>query len=84
VPDFSILGYLLGNQKGAWIYNLFHHRGFALLLYAVGVYTLQPTLQLIGVMLFSHSSFDRMLGYGLKYEQGFKYTHLGKIGKEKE
>jgi hypothetical protein len=25
---------------------------------------------------------DRMMGYGLKYETGFKDTHLGKIGKK--
>jgi hypothetical protein len=37
--------------------------------------------ELIGVILFSHSSLDRMLGYGLKFEKGFKFTHLGEIGK---
>jgi hypothetical protein len=31
--------------------------------------------------MFSHAAFDRMLGYGLKYEQGFRHTHLGTIGK---
>jgi hypothetical protein len=25
---------------------------------------------------------DRTLGYGLKYESGFLYTHLGKVGKD--
>jgi len=25
---------------------------------------------------------DRMFGYGLKTEEGFKYTHLGIIGKK--
>ncbi|MEO6611453.1 MAG: DUF4260 family protein [Chitinophagaceae bacterium] len=29
-----------------------------------------------------HSSMDRMFGYGLKTNEGFKYTHLGMIGKE--
>jgi hypothetical protein len=26
---------------------------------------------------------DRMMGYGLKYNEGFKFTHLGTIGKAK-
>jgi hypothetical protein len=37
-------------------------------------------MQLIGVIMFSHAAFDRLLGYGLKYEEGFKFTHLGAIG----
>jgi len=32
--------------------------------------------------MFGHSSMDRMFGYGLKTEEGFKYTHLGMIGKK--
>ena len=37
-PDVSMLGYLLGAKIGAMSYNLFHHRGFAVLLYFVGIY----------------------------------------------
>jgi len=39
-----------------------------------------PIWQLIGIILFSHASMDRIMGYGLKYDKGFKYTHLGEIG----
>ena len=35
----------------------------------------------IGILLFTHSSFDRLLAYGLKYTDDFKHTHLGFIGK---
>ncbi|PWT99714.1 MAG: DUF4260 domain-containing protein, partial [Bacteroidetes bacterium] len=38
-------------------------------------------IQLIGTILWSHSCMDRIFGYGLKYENGFKFTHLGVIGK---
>lgn len=31
--------------------------------------------------LFSHSAMDRIFGYGLKHENGFKFTHLREIGK---
>jgi hypothetical protein len=37
---------------------------------------------LAGIILFAHSSMDRLFGYGLKYFTGFSDTHLGKIGKE--
>ncbi len=37
-------------------------------------------LQLIGLVLLAHSSFDRVFGYGLKFADSFKNTHLGPIG----
>ncbi|KGO85959.1 hypothetical protein Q765_12900 [Flavobacterium rivuli WB 3.3-2 = DSM 21788] len=81
VPDLSFTGYAFGNKAGAWVYNLAHHKAIAIALYIAGYYTSLPQFQLAGVILFAHSSMDRMLGYGLKYEKGFKFTHLGEIGK---
>ena len=78
-----MVGYLAGNKVGAIVYNLFHHKAVALVIYSIGMYFGNEVLQLIGVILFGHSSMDRMLGYGLKYFSGFQITHLGKIGKEK-
>ena len=80
-PDIGMVGYIFGNKVGAFCYNLFHHKGVAILIYLVGAYFSIPLCQLIGVILFSHSALDRMLGYGLKYDKGFKFTHLGEIGK---
>jgi hypothetical protein len=81
VPDFSMIGYVFGDKWGAFCYNVVHHRGIAIALYLVGIYCSNAEIQLSGVILFAHSSMDRMLGYGLKYETGFKFTHLGEIGK---
>jgi len=81
VPDLSMIGYAFGNKVGAWVYNVIHHRGLAIAVYLLGIYFANAAIQLTGVILFSHSSMDRMFGYGLKYEQGFKFTHLGEIGK---
>ncbi len=81
-PDLSMIGYAFGNKGGAWTYNIVHHRGVAVIVYIAGIYVNNAALQLAGVILFSHSCFDRMLGYGLKYEKGFKFTHLGEIGKK--
>lgn len=80
IPDIGMLGYLFGNKAGAIGYNLFHHKGIAILLYLTGLYFASEGVQLAGLVLFSHASFDRLLDYGLKYEEGFKFTHLGEIG----
>ncbi|MCK0160835.1 DUF4260 domain-containing protein [Allomuricauda sp. F6463D] len=79
-PDIGMLGYLFGNRTGAIMYNLFHHKGIAVVMYFVGIYFSIPLCQFVGIILFSHASLDRMFGYGLKYDKGFKFTHLGEIG----
>ncbi len=81
-PDIGMLGYLFGNKIGAVVYNIFHHKGLAILLYIIGVYLNMQVVQLVGIILFSHSAMDRAMGYGLKFDKGFKFTHLGEIGKK--
>lgn len=81
LPDLGMFGYAFGSKLGALSYNLFHHKGLAILFYFAGIFFSISVIQLIGVILFSHASMDRIFGYGLKYENGFKYTHLGEIGK---
>lgn len=82
-PDISMLGYLLGSRAGAILYNLFHHRAIAAVVAVTGLYLQMDVLTAIGLLLFAHSSFDRMLGYGLKFSDDFKHTSLGWIGKGK-
>lgn len=81
-PDISMLGYLAGNRTGAELYNFFHHKGIAILVFIMGIYSGMTWLEMSGLLLFGHSSMDRMLGYGLKTYEGFKHTHLGIIGKK--
>jgi hypothetical protein len=81
-PDFSMIGYAFNAQIGALLYNIFHHRGIAVLVYILGCFLKNEALQLMGLILFSHAAMDRFFGYGLKYETGFKYTHLGEVGKK--
>lgn len=78
-PDISMLGYLVNTRTGAFCYNLFHHKGIAILIIAIG-YLMNVEMALaVGILLFAHSSFDRIWGYGLKYEDNFKNTHLGML-----
>jgi hypothetical protein len=82
VPDLSMVGYLKDTKVGAMVYNFFHFRGLALLLFVLGSFISLPLLSLIGVILFAHSSLDRVFGYGMKYGDSFENTHLGKIGRK--
>jgi hypothetical protein len=79
-PDLSMLGYLAGPKAGALTYNIVHHKAVAVLVYLLGLWLASPNLQTAGVILFTHSSLDRILGYGLKHSDSFHNTHLGPIG----
>ena len=81
-PDLSMVGYLLNNKIGAICYNIFHHKAVAIIFYITGLYLHNETLQFAGLILFGHASMDRMMGYGLKYSEGFKFTHLSVVGKK--
>ena len=35
----------------------------------------------IALIWMAHIGMDRALGYGLKYQKGFGFTHLGRIGR---
>ncbi len=80
-PDISMIGYLINTRTGSWLYNLFHHQGVAIVVGLTGLSLSMPALQLAGLVLFGHSAMDRAFGYGLKYRDHFKHTHLGWIGK---
>ena len=76
-PDISMPGYVINKKAGAFTYNVFHHKGLAIVIAATGFFTNSHIIMLTGILLFAHSSFDRAMGYGLKYEDDFKHTHLG-------
>jgi hypothetical protein len=80
LPDLSMLGYLTNSKVGAFTYNLFHHKAIAVAIGSAGLFMQNNNLMLVAIVLYGHSSMDRMLGYGLKHDKGFKFTHLGEIG----
>ena len=80
-PDLSMLGYLWNPRFGSWTYNLIHHKGLSVALYVLGYLLSIPVLMFAGTLLLGHSSLDRVFGYGLKYPDAFKNTHLGVIGR---
>ena len=82
VPDVSMVGYAINNKIGAYLYNIVHHKGVALLVYVIGFSMEVATIALAGIILFAHSSMDRLFGFGLKYTDSFQDTHLGQRGEE--
>ncbi|HLR25617.1 MAG TPA: DUF4260 domain-containing protein [Fodinibius sp.] len=79
VPDIGMAGYAVNPKVGAVTYNLFHHKAIAVAAFIVGFIWGLPVLELTGIILFGHASMDRIFGYGLKYCDSFKNTHIGKI-----
>ena len=77
LPDIGMIGYLVNTKIGAITYNLFHHKGIAIMTFITGYYFAMDWMVLTGIILFGHASLDRIFGYGLKYEDHFKHTHLG-------
>jgi hypothetical protein len=78
VPDVFMIGYALNRQTGAALYNFAHTYVAPLLLAALG-FLQEPTLYAIALIWSAHIGFDRVIGYGLKYTEGFKSTHLGRV-----
>ncbi|MGZ3305856.1 MAG: DUF4260 domain-containing protein [Asticcacaulis sp.] len=76
-PDLSMLGYLAGRKTGAVSYNLGHWYAGPALCLAAGLYFGSPVAMSAGLIWAAHIGFDRLLGYGLKYGEGFGFTHLG-------
>lgn len=81
VPDISFLGYLAGARIGAICYNMAHTYIGAVSCVVAGFLLPSPEVLCAGMIWCAHIGFDRALGYGLKYAEGFGYTHLGCIGK---
>ncbi|WP_221394434.1 DUF4260 domain-containing protein [Dyadobacter sp. NIV53] len=81
LPDLSMVGYVVNTKTGAIMYNFIHHKGTGILVGVIGLISGNQAILLAGIILFGHSAMDRIFGYGLKYNDDFKHTHLGQIGK---
>jgi Domain of unknown function (DUF4260) len=78
-PDLFMLGYLTNKKVGAAVYNLGHTYTVPLLLLSVLWLLWQASYVWISLIWLAHLGFDRMLGYGLKYETAFKDTHFQRV-----
>src|SRR5262249_6368951 len=80
-PDLSFLAYLVGERVGAMAYNTVHTLAGPILLALAGLFVPYEPATAVALIWLAHCGIDRALGYGLKYEAGFGFTHLGRIGR---
>jgi Domain of unknown function (DUF4260) len=83
VPDVSFAAYLAGPRTGAIIYNAAHSYMAPMTLMVTGFGMASPLVLSIAMIWLAHIGIDRALGYGLKYPEGFGFTHLGRIGRDR-
>jgi len=81
-PDLSILFYLAGSRLGAASYNAVHTYLGPIVLFIAAAALAAPTGIALALIWSAHIGIDRVLGYGLKYSDGFSSTHLGRIGRQ--
>lgn len=81
--DIWMVGYLINNKIGAYVYNIGHSLSLPVIIGVVGTYLDTRSVIAVSLIWTAHIGIDRAFGYGLKHESGFKHTHLGSIGKSK-
>ncbi|NBQ27249.1 MAG: DUF4260 family protein [Rhodobacteraceae bacterium] len=82
VPDMSLIAYIGGPKLGAFFYNLMHLYPSGVAPFFVGLVFGNNIAVAAGVLMVAHVGAERAVGFGLKSSRGFKYTHLGKFGKD--
>ena len=77
-PDLSLLGYAWRGHPGAAaaVYNAAHTYLGPFLLAAIALRVGAGWGELGALIWIAHIAFDRVLGFGLKYPEAFKPTHL--------
>ena len=79
IPDVGMIGYLKNKKLGALFYNTTHTYLFSLSLVSAGYYLDNNILLALGIIFTNHIGLDRFLGFGLKYPNGFKDTHIQRL-----
>ena len=78
LPDLSMLGYLGRPCRAARIYNSAHTYAVPGTLAACALLVGASNLLPFALIWANHIAVDRLLGFGLKYSEGFVWTHLGR------
>ncbi|WP_255505032.1 DUF4260 family protein [Lysinibacillus sphaericus] len=79
LPDITMLGYIVNTKIGALFYNIGHSLVMPAILLTIGFITVSTPLLMATIIWLAHIFLDRMLGYGLKYDDAFTKTHLQQI-----
>ena len=79
LPDIGMTGYIMNTKLGAITYNLFHTTSIPLILLIIFFVTQQYSLLIFGFVWLAHIGMDRVAGFGLKYTDNFKHTHIQEV-----
>lgn len=80
LPDLLAVGYVAGTRLGAHLYNAAHSTALPAAAAGLGWWQGRPLVLALGLVWLAHIGVDRLLGYGLKYDDNFQHTHLGHLG----
>jgi len=77
-PDISLLGYMARNSLriGTMLYNAAHSYIGPAVLGLLSWRLHSPRFGQLVAIWIAHIAFDRLLGYGLKFPNAFKPTHI--------
>jgi hypothetical protein len=78
-PDLSFLGLAGGERIGAVAYDTAHTYVGPILLASVSLITEWTAGVELGLIWLAHIGIDRALGYGLRYPEAFRDTHLQRV-----
>ena len=78
-PDLSLLAYLSSARAGAVVYNAAHAYLGGAVAFGVGLLFESVPLLTIGLIWVAHVGIDRAIGFGLKYPEEFRRTHLQRV-----
>jgi hypothetical protein len=78
-PDLSAVAYLLGPRTGSIVYNLAHTMVWPVVIGVAGWWAGWTWAAPVGLIWLAHIGMDRMVGYGLKYPDAFKHSHLDRV-----
>ncbi len=78
-PDVGLLGYLAGSRIGAVTYNVTHTLVVPLALAAFATIVGAAMALAVAAVWIAHIGIDRVVGYGLKYPDGPRTTHLQRV-----
>jgi hypothetical protein len=83
LPDLTMVGYLRGAHIGSYLYNLGHSIPLPAAIVAIGWWQDKSLVVALGLVWLAHIGLDRLFGYGLKYDDHFQHTHLGRLGRNR-
>jgi hypothetical protein len=78
-PDLALIPYAINRRIGISVYNAVHTFTLPLVLGVAAVLLGWPVGVQVALIWLAHIGMDRAVGYGLKYSDQLKDTHLSRV-----